>query len=154
MATTKKAKYQLTQGTKLEVSTAPADDLEAAGITYADLSVTIKDPNFQGGQTTEIDVTVLASEAKEFGLGLDDNGTFAMSGHWMPDDPAQAALIAARSDKETRAFRVTFRDESTFEFLGLVTQFQWQSQLDNTISGSFNVRVSGAVKMTAAPVTP
>ncbi|KAK50439.1 phage tail tube protein [Bordetella bronchiseptica] len=154
MATTTKAKYQLTQGTKLEVSTAPADDLEAAGITYADLSVTIKDPNFQGGQTTEIDVTVLASDAKEFGMGLDDNGTFSMSGHWMPDDPAQAALIAARSDKETRAFRVTFRDESTFEFLGLVTQFQWQSQLDNTVSGSFNVRVSGAVKMTAAPVTP
>ncbi|VEI25171.1 phage tail tube protein [Bordetella bronchiseptica] len=154
MATTTKAKYQLTLGTKLEVSTAPADDLEAAGITYADLSVTIKDPNFQGGQTTEIDVTVLASDAKEFGMGLDDNGTFSMSGHWMPDDPAQAALIAARSDKETRAFRVTFRDESTFEFLGLVTQFQWQSQLDNTVSGSFNVRVSGAVKMTAAPVTP
>lgn len=144
------SQYTLTQGTQLEVSTAVATSLDGAGITYADLAVTIKDPNFQGGQTTEIDVTVLASEAKEFALGLDDNGTFSMSGNWKMTDPAQQALTAARSDKKTRAFRVTFSDGSKFEFLGLITQFQWQSQLDNVVTGSFNVRVTGAVKMTPA----
>lgn len=144
------SQYTLTQGTQLEVSTTVATSLDGSGITYADLAVTIKDPNFQGGQTTEIDVTVLASEAKEFALGLDDNGTFSMSGNWKMTDPAQQALTAARSDKKTRAFRVTFSDGSKFEFLGLITQFQWQSQLDNVVTGSFNVRVTGAVKMTPA----
>lgn len=151
MAGTTVSQYTPTQGTQLGVSSAPADDLDAAGITYADLAVTIKDPNFQGGQTTEIDVTVLASQAKEYALGLDDNGTFSMAGNWKVGDPAQKALVTARSDKKTRAFRVTFSDGSKFEFLGLVTQYQWQGQLDNVVSATFNVRVSGAVKLTEAP---
>lgn len=151
MAGTTVSQYTPTQGTKLEVSTAPAEDLEAAGIVYADLAVTIKDPNFQGGATTEIDVTVLASKAKEYALGLDDNGTFSMAGNWKVGDPAQKALVTARSDKKTRALRVTFSDGSKFEFLGLVTQYQWQGQLDNVVSATFNVRVSGEVKLTDAP---
>ncbi|CAB3849810.1 hypothetical protein LMG26846_01931 [Achromobacter insuavis] len=151
MATTTVSKFVRTQGTQLEVSAAPADDLATPSITYADLAVTIKDPNFQGGQTTEIDVTVLKSTAKEYALGLDDNGTFSMAGNWMAGDAAQKALVTARSDKLTRAFRVTFADGSKFEFLGLVTQYQWQGQLDNVVSATFNVRVTGAVKMTEAP---
>lgn len=154
MASSNVSQYTRTQGTQLEVSTMATEDLGAAGTTYADLAVTIKDPNFQGGQTTEIDVTVLKSTAKEYALGLDDNGTFSMSGNWKSGDPAQAALVGARSDKKTRAFRVTFADGSKFEFLGLVTQYQWQGQLDNIISATFNVRVTGAVKMTEAPTQP
>ena len=46
---------------------------------------------------------------------------------------------------------VTFADGAKFEFLGLVTQYQWQGQLDNVVSATFNVRVTGAVKMTDAP---
>lgn len=144
------AQYTLTMDTQLEVSTTSATSLDGTGLSYADLAVTIKDPNYQGGQSTEIDVSVLKSKAKEFALGLDDNGTFSMGGHWKMTDPAQKALIAARSDKKSRAMRVTFSDGSKFEFLGLVTQFQWQAQLDNTVSGSFNLRVTGAVKMTPA----
>ena len=151
MAGTTVSQYTPTQGTKLEVSTAPTDDLEASGITYANLAVTIKDPNFQGGQTTEIDVTVLECTAKEFALGLDDNGTFSMAGNWKVGDPAQKALVSARSDKKSRAIRVTFSDGAKFEFLGLVTQYQWQGQLDNVVSATFNLRVSGVVKITDAP---
>ena len=147
MAGTTVSQFVQTQGTQLEVSTTATEDLGAAGLSYADLAITIKDPNFQGGQTTEIDVTVLKSTAKEYALGLDDSGTFSMAGNWKAGDPAQKALVAARSDKKTRAFRVTFADGAKFEFLGLVTQYQWQGQLDNVVSATFNVRVTGAVKM-------
>ena len=41
---------------------------------------------FQGGQSDEIEVSTLASEAKEFTTGLADNGTFTMTG------PSPAAL--------------------------------------------------------------
>ena len=68
--------------------------LAATGLTYADLAITIKDPNFQGGQTTEIDVTVLKSAAKEYALGLDDSGTFSMAGNWKAGDAAQKVLVA------------------------------------------------------------
>ena len=151
MAGTTVSQFVQTQGTQLEVSTTATEDLGTAGLTYADLAITIKDPNFQGGQTTEIDVTVLKSTAKEYAQGLDDSGTFSMAGNWKAGDPAQKALVAARSDKKTRAFRVTFADGAKFEFLGLVTQYQWQGQLDNVVSATFNVRVTGAVKLTDAP---
>ena len=151
MAGTTVSQFVQTQGTQLEVSTTSTNDLAATGLTYADLAITIKDPNFQGGQTTEIDVTVLKSAAKEYALGLDDSGTFSMAGNWKAGDAAQKVLVAARSDKKSRAFRVTFADGSKFEFLGLVTQYQWQGQLDNVVSATFNVRVTGAVKMTDAP---
>lgn len=145
MATTKKAKYTKAQGTKVEVSTAFADDLAAQQIAYADLSVTIKDPNFQGGQSEEMDATVLASTAKEPVSGLPDNGTFNMSGNWKTSDAAQKALLAAHKDQRERAFRVTFSDGSLFRFIGYVTQFQWQASVGGLVTGSFSVRVSGEV---------
>ena len=58
-----KAKFVKTQGTALSVSKATTLDPKAVGIEWADLSVTIKQPQFQGGQSDEIEVTVLASEA-------------------------------------------------------------------------------------------
>ena len=140
-----KAKFVKTQGTALSVSTITTLDPKAVDLTWADLSVTIKQPQFQGGQSDEIDVTVLASEAKEFTVGLADNGTFSMSGNWKADDAAQTVLRTARGDGEPRAFKTLFKDGSGSSFLGLVTQFTWDAAPNGTVNGTFNVRITGAV---------
>ena len=93
-----KAKFVKTQGTALSVSKTTTLDPKDEALTWADLSVTIKQPQFQGGQSDEIETTVLASVAKEFTTGLADNGTFSMSGNWKADDPAQTVLRQARDD--------------------------------------------------------
>lgn len=140
-----KAKFVKTQGTDLSVSTITTLDPKAPDLTWADLSVTIKQPQFQGGQSDEIDVTVLASEAKEFTVGLADNGTFSMSGNWKADDAAQTVLRTARGDGEPRAFKTLFKDGTSSTFLGLVTQFTWDAAPNGTVNGTFNVRITGAV---------
>jgi hypothetical protein len=149
-----KAKFVKTQGTQLSVSKTTTLDPAAAGLEFADLSVTIKQPQFQGGQSDEIEVTTLASEAKEFTVGLADNGTFSMSGNWKADDEAQIVLRTARDDGEPRAFKSIFKDGTSSTFLGLVTQFTWDAAPNGTVNGTFNVRITGSVTFTIPPVTP
>ena len=141
-----KAKFVKTQGTQLKVSKLPTLNPTDPDLLWADLAVTIKQPQFQGGQSDEIETTTLASDAKEFTTGLADNGTFSMSGNWKADDAAQTVLRKARDDGLARAFHVTFKDSTTTEFLGLVTQFTWDAAPNSTVNGTFNVRITGAVK--------
>lgn len=149
-----KAKFVKTQGTQLSVSKTTTLDPAEDGLEYADLSVTIKQPQFQGGQSDEIEVTTLASEAKEFTVGLADNGTFSMSGNWKADDEAQTVLRTARDDGEPRAFKSVFKDGTSSTFLGLVTQFTWDAAPNGTVNGTFNVRITGSVTFTVPTVTP
>ena len=149
-----KAKFVKTQGTQLSVSTTTTTDPTDEDLQWADLSVTIKQPQFQGGQSDEIEVTTLASEAKEFTVGLADNGTFSMSGNWKADDAAQTVLRNARDDGEPRAFKSVFKDGTSSTFLGLVTQYTWDAAPNGTVNGTFNVRITGTVAFSNAPVVP
>ncbi len=148
-----KAKFVKTQGTKLKVSKLPTLNPKDPDLLWADLAVTIKQPQFQGGQSDEIEVSTLASEAKEFTTGLADNGTFTMSGNWKADDEAQTVLRTARDDGEPRAFTSVFKDGTSSSFLGLVTQFTWDAAPNGTVNGTFNVRITGAVSFDL-PVVP
>lgn len=148
-----KAKFVKTQGTKLKVSKLTTLNPKDPDLEWADLSVTIKQPQFQGGQSDEIETTTLASEAKEFTTGLADNGTFSMAGNWKADDEAQTVLRTARDDGEPRAFQTVFKDGTTSDFLGLVTQFTWDAAPNGTVNGTFNVRITGSVSFDM-PVVP
>ena len=148
-----KAKFVKTQGTQLKVSKLTTLDPKAPDLLWADLAVTIKQPQVQGGQSDEIEVSTLASEAKEFTTGLADNGTFTMSGNWKADDEAQTVLRTARDDGEPRAFTSVFKDGTSSSFLGLVTQFTWDAAPNGTVNGTFNVRITGAVSFDM-PVVP
>lgn len=148
-----KAKFVKTQGTKLKVSKLTTLNPKDPDLEWADLSVTIKQPQFQGGQSDEIETTTLASEAKEFTTGLADNGTFSMAGNWKADDEAQTVLRTARDDGEPRAFQTVFKDGTASDFLGLVTQFTWDAAPNGTVNGTFNVRITGSVSFDI-PVVP
>ena len=148
-----KAKFVKTQGTKLKVSKLTTINPKDPDLEWADLSVTIKQPQFQGGQSDEIETTTLASEAKEFTTGLADNGTFSMAGNWKADDEAQTVLRTARDDGEPRAFQTVFKDGTASDFLGLVTQFTWDAAPNGTVNGTFNVRITGSVSFDM-PVVP
>ncbi|KMN17727.1 phage tail tube protein [Pseudomonas weihenstephanensis] len=148
-----KAKFVKTQGTKLKVSKLTTINPKDPDLEWADLSVTIKQPQFQGGQSDEIETTTLASEAKEFTTGLADNGTFSMAGNWKADDEAQTVLRTARDDGEPRAFQTVFKDGTASDFLGLVTQFTWDAAPNGTVNGTFNVRITGSVSFDM-PVAP
>lgn len=135
-----------TGGIKLEMSAATTVDLDSAG-PFVDLAPIIKDFDYQGGQATEEETTTLASRAKEFILGLADAGSVAMAGHFPIGSAAHAGLMTANGDKNNRLFRITFESGEFFSCIGAVSQYTFKASASGaTVSGTYNVRLTGEVK--------
>ncbi|MBU9461367.1 phage tail protein [Burkholderia multivorans] len=141
-----KSKRIKSQGTQVEVSKTASVDLDDDTLVFVDLNTTSKTIQWQGGQSAEIDVTTLASEEKEFELGLADPGEFSVEGNYSSDDEGQMILRAARPTGEKHVFRVTFRNGAKFLFLGMVRQYNWSAGVDGIVSSTYSVRVSGSPK--------
>lgn len=103
--------------------------------------------NFSGfdGQAAEIDVTHLQSTAKEFIMGLQDFGQFQIDTNYLPDDPGQTEARAAKGSRVKKSFLGTFSDGSTATFEGYVVSAPASGAVDDKVSGSFVIRITGAV---------
>ncbi|WGY71951.1 phage tail protein [Burkholderia cepacia] len=149
-----KSKRIKAQGTKVEISKASSANLDDDKLDFVDLNTTSKTINWQGGQSSEIDATTLASDEKESELGLPDPGEFSVDGNYSSDDAGQLILRAARGTGDKYVFRVTFRDKSQFLFIGMVRQYTWSAGVDGIVTSTYSVRVSGAPKEVPPPVVP
>ncbi len=91
--------------------------ITAQGIAIARFGTTAFEtiPNvvsFQGpgGQAAVIDVTNLASTAKEKRVGLRDEGQLSLTLHYNPDDLVHQGLRTDRANRVRRQFKITFTD--------------------------------------------
>ncbi|MGY6240747.1 phage tail tube protein [Burkholderia ambifaria] len=142
-----KSKRIKAQGTKVEISKTVSADVDDNTLVFVDLNTTSKTINWQGGQSSEIDATTLASEEKESELGLPDPGEFSVDGNYSSDDAGQGVLRAARSSGEKHVFRVTFTDKSQFLFVGMVRQYTWSAGVDGIVTSTYSIRLSGSPKV-------
>lgn len=103
--------------------------------------------SFQGldGSASEIDVTTLDSEAKEFLMGLQDWGNWKLDVNALPEDPGQVALREAKGSRLIKPIRVTLKDGTILTFNGYVTQAPLSGGVDAKLEGSYNIRISGDV---------
>ncbi|MFT7372071.1 MAG: hypothetical protein ACI9T9_000752 [Oleiphilaceae bacterium] len=98
------------------------------------------------GEASEIDVTNLNSTAKEFKLGLKDNGGFNIEYHIDYDDIGQNALRAAGVSGLTKRFTLTLPNNKNLTFNGLVKNADSISgAIDGTVNGGASIRITGAV---------
>lgn len=97
------------------------------------------------GSAGEIDKTHLQSDAKEFLMGLQDYGNFNIDVNYLPDDTGQGLMRTAKGTREIQDFQVTLSDNTTFTFKGYVMNNPMSGSVDDKVSGSFNVRISGDV---------
>ena len=99
------------------------------------------------GSATEIDVTTLASTAKEFRQGLQDFGSVTLELIRDLDDAGQAELLAIQASQSTRTFIITLPTSTlnvaTFE--GFVTSISSEVGADDVVKGTCNVRITGAI---------
>lgn len=134
------------QGTSVKVSVLKNENIAPVPLpTMAVLDCTAREIQYQSGTANEIDVTTFCSTAKEFRLGLDDPGQFTFTGHWVQKDAAHKVIAAAAIDKQVRLFIVTFPDGSEFRALGFVSQRSFGAAVDGVVTGSFTIRLTGAV---------
>ncbi len=97
------------------------------------------------GEATDIDVSDLASEAKEFLQGLQVNGGFNLDLWFDPLDAGQAELIAARALQATRECVLTLVSGYTFTFDAYVKSLSSSGSVNNAISGTCTMMITGDI---------
>lgn len=107
----------------------------------------IKSIDGPGGQANEIDVTDLSSTAKEFILGLQDEGDITAEINYIPANAQHAQLRADRASGTSRNYQITFTDSpaTTWTFAALVKGFSVSNGVDSVTGATVTLRVSGSI---------
>lgn len=118
-----------------------------------------------GGSAGEIDITNFDSTAKEFLVGLTDNGSVTISYNYDPQDATQTTLKAleggdnkrfiigcseAGTDVSFTSIIVVPTDRTTFDFNAGVQSMTKGGGTDDVWRGTITLRISGAVTEQAA----
>ena len=97
------------------------------------------------GAAAEIDITNLQSTAKEFIMGLQDNGNMSLDLNYLSADPGQVLVRAAKASRVLQDWQLTFSDATTATFQGFVTTAPRSGGVDAAVETSFTIRITGAV---------
>ena len=103
-----------------------------------------------GGQANEIDVTDLSSTAKEFRMGLQDEGQISLSMLWLPANTVHNNLRTDRANQTLRTFRIQFTDspQTNWVFTAYVLGIEVSNAVDDVTRATTTLRVSGAITQT------
>lgn len=99
------------------------------------------------GSSSEIDVTNLSSTAKEFILGLKDEGSISLDIVWDERDTQHALLRTRFGDGASTNFRITDAGspQKTYTFPAFVQGLSMSMGVDEVQRASVNLRVSSAI---------
>ena len=97
------------------------------------------------GEAADIDITTLASTAKEFCQGLQDFGNFSIELVRNYDDVGQVALLDALDNQETREMVVTLPTGTlnVITFQAYVKSITSAGEEDGIITGTVNLKITG-----------
>lgn len=101
--------------------------------------------SFGDGAATDIDITTLASTAKEFRQGLQDFGDCTLELKRDPADVGQAAMEAAKAAQATRAVTITLPGGAVATFNGYVKSLSTTGGVDDVANGTASMKVTGSI---------
>lgn len=92
-----------------------------------------------------VDVTALDSEGgyREFLMGFKDAGDVSLEGFLDDTDTGQAAAYAALESGDVQKCEIAFPNGSKWAFNGIVTGFSTSASLEDAVTFSATVKVSG-----------
>jgi len=136
----------LTQDTALAIRTV------ASPAAYSDLANFTGFDNLGGGSGTQIPTTHFKSSAKEFKVGLKDNGTLSTTMDYDDADAGQLACQAAQDDSTLAYFQLTLADGTTpiARFAAYVLKFAISGKPDDVYRVAMDLLISGAVTWSAS----
>jgi len=140
-----------TQGTRLYWSTSTS--VSTAAGTLIGSVVDLSGPNSQG---SEIDVTSFDSTAKEFLMGLRDEGTISINILRDTSNAAQGNLIADQAARSMRKLTIDFSTlvmttvaiGSRLTMDAFVQSFAYSAGADDALKAAVTFRITGAVNTT------
>ena len=125
--------------------------IDAQGASFTFNSQTVGQiQSFSGfdGEAADIDITTLASTAKEFRQGLQDFGNFSMEILRDPNDVGQDELFTSKAAQSTQTCVLTLPDDVVLNratFTAYVKSLTISGGVDDIVRGTVNLRITGAV---------
>ncbi len=104
------------------------------------------------GQAADIDVTSFDSTAREYLAGLSEEGNISLDINSYPSDLGQLEMRDAKATRDMRSMTIKLTDTSTttLVFDGYVKSFAMTGAVDDKVTISSVIRISGAVTWTTA----
>lgn len=96
-------------------------------------------------QADEIDVTHFQSTAREFILGIDDNGECVFEMNFLPGSISEQKILAAKAAKEERAMKLTYPNGSEWSFMVLIKGYSPAVPVDDRMTCTVSGRVTGPI---------
>ena len=99
------------------------------------------------GQASELDTTDLNSTAKEFKLGLVDNGSFTFTMNTVLSDAGQTTVRSSRDTSTSRQYKLTLPSgtPSVATFTAYAKQVPVAGGVDAVLKSNVSLRITGAV---------
>lgn len=97
------------------------------------------------GQASELDITNLDSTAKEFRLGLVDEGGFSFEMNQVNSDTGQSALRVSRNAGTIKQYTLTLPNAETATFSAFAKGVPTAGGVDGVVTSSVSLRISGSV---------
>jgi hypothetical protein len=97
------------------------------------------------GEASEIDVSNLASTAKEYRLGLVDPGKFSIEVDQDDTDAGQIAIRASQVAGSLKNYKLTLPNSKTFTYSAFCKKFATSGGVDQVVKGSIDFRISGPI---------
>ena len=126
-------------------------DAQGAVITIDNVSTVattigeVKNFAFGDGAAADIDITTLASTAKEFRQGLQDNGDLTLELNRDPSDAGQIVLLEARAAQATREVVITLASGDVATFDAYVKSVSTDGAVDDVITGTASLKITGDI---------
>jgi predicted secreted protein len=133
---------QTAQGTKISMDTGTAGTP-----VFTVFIANVTDISGFDGTASEIDVTDLASIAKEKVLGLQDWGKLTLTTNINLSEATHAALLAVKKSGAKKGFQVTLSDGSTITFQAFVASFPIAAKVDGVYTGAISLTITGDITL-------
>lgn len=99
-----------------------------------------------GQSRSLIDVTNLASTAREYKMAIKDGLELSFTIQYDPTDTQQTGLRSDMDNATVRSFQITFADDSpsaTATFNALVTNWSLDAEIDQVVQGTVTLKPTG-----------
>lgn len=131
------------QTSTVHISSSLADSVAYGSATFVKVGE-VTNIGAPSGEAADIDVTHLESLAKEYLVGLPDEGNIEIAMNAVADDPGHLELIDAKDDQTRRWVKITWSNGDIWYIKALVKKYTWSAGVDAKIEAAAAFRTSGA----------
>lgn len=131
------------QTSTVHISNEDADSTAYGAATFDKIGevVNIGAPD---GEAADIDTTHLESTAKEYLIGLPDNGNIEIAMNAIAGDAGHSELITAMDNQSRRWLKIIWSNGNVWYVKALVKKYTWSAGVDSKIEAAASFRTSGS----------